>query len=124
MAAVSFKQGEDQKIELMVIEGGAAVDISTCTNIKAIVKLNNIEQKRYALISETDHGTLEVDATVTNQANIYVERDESKNFPVGAITVILLCAFTDVDFSDGIRVREYKFSIGRVSQGEGIDEVI
>jgi len=124
MAAVTFQQGEDQKISVQVIEAGAAVDISACTNIKAILKVNNIEQKKYAMIPETDHGTLLVDGAITNQANIFVERDESKNFPVGAITLILLCAFPDADFSDGVKVQEYKFSVGRVTIGEGLNEVI
>lgn len=124
MAATTFQQGEDQKISVQVIEAGAAVDISVCTNVKAILKVNNIEQKKYALVTETDHGTLSVDSTNTNQVNIFVERDESKNFPVGAITIILLCAFPDADFSDGVRVQEYKFSIGRVTIGEGLNEMI
>jgi hypothetical protein len=124
MAATTFQQGEDQKLSVQVIEAGAAVDISVCTNIKAILKVNNIEQKKYALVPETDHGTLIPDVTNTNQANIMVEREESKNFPVGAVTVILLCAFPDPEFSDGVRVQEYKFSVGRVAQGEGLNEMI
>lgn len=124
MAATTFQQGEDQKISVQVIEAGAAVDISVCTNIKAILKVNNIEQKKYALVPETDHGTLVVDGNNNNQVNVFVERDESKNFPVGAITVILLCAFPDPEFSDGVRVQEYKFSVGRVTIGEGLNEMI
>jgi hypothetical protein len=124
MAATTFQQGEDQKLSVQVIENGAAVDVSGCTNIKAILKVNNVEQKKYALVQETDHGTLAVDATNSNQVNIFVERDESKNFPVGAITIILLAAFPDTDFSDGVRVQEYKFSIGRVAPGEGTNEQI
>lgn len=122
--STTFKQGEDKKISVNVIKEGVPVDVSVCTNIKAILKINNVEQKKYALVPETDHGSLEVPVTPTNQIDISVERDESKNFPVGAITIIVLAAFPDVTFTSGERVEEYKFAVGRVSIGEGVDENI
>lgn len=123
-AAVTFKQGEDKKISVNVIELGVPMDVSGCTNIKAILKVNNVEQKKYALVPETDHGTLLVPTLPTNQIDIYVERDESRNFPVGAVTIIVLAAFPDVAFTSGERVEEYKFAVGRVAPGEGVNEVI
>lgn len=122
--AVLFQQGEDVKISVNVIEGGAPVDLSVCTNVKALVQVNNVLQKRYAQIPETDHGKAEVDGTTNNQVNIYVERDDSKNFPVGAVSVVLLCAFPNPEFTDGIEVLEYKFNVGRCSLGEGVNEII
>jgi hypothetical protein len=122
--SVTFKQGEDKKISVNVIKEGVPVDVSVCTNIKAILKVNNVEQKKYALVAETDHGSLEVPTLPTNQIDISVERDESKNFPVGAITIIVLAAFPDVTFTSGERVEEYKFAVGRVAPGEGINENI
>lgn len=123
-SAVTFKQGEDIKISVAVIENALPVVLTGCINIKAMLKVNNVLQKRYALIPETDFGELNVDTVNTNQANILVERTESVNFPVGAVTVILLCAFPDVAFPDGERVMEYKFAVGRVTPGEGINEII
>jgi hypothetical protein len=122
--AVSFKQGEDKKIEVTVIENGLPTDLSVCTNIKALLHVNNVLQKRYAIIPETDHGKCEVDLGNTNQCNVYVERDDSKNFPVGAVSICLLCSFPNVDFIDGIEVREFIFNVGRVSPGCGINETI
>ncbi|HNQ21085.1 MAG TPA: hypothetical protein PKI46_08500, partial [Bacteroidales bacterium] len=119
MADFTFKQGEDKKISVSVIKNGAPVDLTTCPNIKAILKVNNTEQKKYSVVGETGYGDLQVDSVNPNQVNIMVERDDSKNFPVGAISIILLPAFTDSDFADGIRVEEYKFNIGRVIPGEG-----
>ena len=116
--ATTFKQGEDKKISVAVIEGGTAIDLTTCTNIKAVVKVSNTEMKKYSLQEETDNGKLDVDQTETNKVNIFIEREESKNFPTGNITIILLCAFPNTDFVDGIEVREFKFSIGRVVLGE------
>ena len=122
--AVTFNQGEDKKISVNVIEGGVATDLSVCTNVKALVKVNNVLQKRYAQIPETDHGQALVDGLTTNQVNIFVERDDSKNFPVGAVSVCLLCAFPNPEFVDGIEVREFTFQVGRVAPGCGINEII
>lgn len=122
--AVQFKQGEDVKISVNVIEGGTPTDLSVCTNIKAVLSVNNVRQSKYALVPETDYGKLEVDNNEDNQVNVYVERSDSKNFPVGAVTIVLLCSFPNVDFEDGVEVREFKFNVGRVSFGEGIDEII
>lgn len=122
--AVLFQQGEDKKISVNVIEDGSAVDLSVCTNVKALLQVNNVQQKRYSQIPETDHGKAEVDAGVNNQVNVYVERDDSKNFPVGAVSIVLLCAFPNPEFVDGIEVLEWKFNVGRVSLGEGINEII
>ena len=122
--AVTFKQGEDKEIKVAVVENGLAVPLTGCINIKGILKVNNVIQKKYALVPETDFGSLVVDGVNTNQANIFVERAESVNFPVGAITIILLAAFPDVSFPDGERVEEFKFAVGRVTPGEGINEII
>lgn len=124
MAATTFKQGEDKKISVNVIENGVPKDLSVCTNVKALLHVNNALQKRYAQIPETDHGTCAVDGAITNQVNIFVERDESKNFPVGAVSIILLCSFPNVEFPDGIEVREYSFQVGRVAPGLGLNEII
>lgn len=124
MADFSFKQGEDKKVSLNVVKNGVAVDLTTAINIKAILKVNSVEQKKYALTAETGFGTLEVDGVVTNQVNIFIQREETKNFPIGNITVIMLISFVDTDFPDGERVEEIKFNVGRVSQGEGIDETM
>jgi hypothetical protein len=119
--ATTFKQGEDKKITVQVIENGLPTNLNPCTNIKAQLYVNNILQAKYSLIPETDHGLLIVDTTNSNQANIYVERNESKNFPVGACSVCLLCAFPNTEFSDGIEVREFTFQVGRVAPGCSIN---
>jgi hypothetical protein len=122
--ATTFKQGEDKKISVQVIENGLPTNLSPCTNIKVQLHVNNILQAKYSLIPETDHGLLEVDTLNNNQVNIYVERNESKNFPVGACTVCMLCAFPNPSFSDGIEVREFTFQVGRVAPGCGVNVII
>ena len=122
--ATTFKQGEDKKLSVLVIEGGVATDLSVCTNIKALLHVNNLVQSKYALIPETDHGMLAVDGVNINQVNIFVERDDSRNYPVGAVSICLLCSFPNVEFSDGIEVREFTFQVGRVAPGCGLNEII
>lgn len=121
---VTFKQGEDIIIPVSVIKGGVALNLTSCPNIKAILKVNNVEQKKYALVPEVGFGKLEVDGVETNKVKITVERDDSKSFPVGNISIILLTSFTDANYADSKRVEEYKFQPGRVLQGEGTSETI
>jgi hypothetical protein len=122
--SVQFKQGEDISIPVLVLKDGAAVDLSTCENVKAILKVNGVEQKKYSKTTEIDYGELTIEALTTNQANILVERDHSKEFPVGIATVILLASFTDATFESGYRTEEYKFTVGRVVAGEGSTEIM
>ena len=126
----TFKQGEDTVLTVSVIKSGSPVDLSSCPNVKAILKVQGTECKKYAIIPETDFGDLKIGSFGTygwlsnNQASLIIERDHSINFPVGAVSVILLASFTDPNFADNIRVEEYKFNIGRVITGEGTAEII
>lgn len=124
MAIVNFKQGEDKVISVEVIKNNVAVDITTCVNIKAILKNGSTELSKYALVAETGYGTLEVPGTPNNQVDVIVEREQSKNFPTGKLTMILLCAFNDNTFEDNERVEEYKFTVGSILPGEGAQEQI
>ena len=124
MADYSFKQGEDKKISVSIVKNGSSVALNDCTNIKAILKVNNVEQKKYSVTHESGYGTLKVDTTNTNQLHIFVEREDSKTFPVGVVTLIVLPAFTDTEFDDGLRVEEFKFNVGRIMPGEGITEIL
>lgn len=124
MADYSFKQGEDKKITVSVMKNGSPIELDQCPNVKAILKVNNVEQKKYSVTKESGFGTLKVDSSTKNLLHIFVEREDSKNFPVGMVTVIVLPAFTDAEFDDGIRVEEHKFNVGRVNPGEGYAEVL
>lgn len=124
MASVAFKQGEDKIISVQVVKAGLPVALNACPNIKAILKIGDSELKKYALISEVNYGTLNVSVTPTNEANIIVEREHSKLFPIGQLSLVLLCSFNDPAFDDGIRVEEYKFNVGQVLKGEATQEII
>lgn len=124
MSKEIIKQGEDKKFSVHVIKNGLPISLSNCVNIKAIFKVNNVIQKKFSLVSETDYNQLVVDSNITNKVDFSIEREDSKNFPEGSISLILLPAFTDADFVDNVRVEEYKFILGKVIKGEGIEEIL
>ena len=119
MAQATFKQGEDAKIVLEMLDGGTNLDMSVCTNIKATLKVAGIEQMKFALVPETDYGQLEVEAAPnTNKIDLFVTRDKSMNFPTGVIQVVVLAEFPDIEFPDGGKTREFSLNVGRVLKGE------
>lgn len=123
MATYSFKQGEDIKIPLEVKDNGVSVDVSASPKIKCVLKTNNgTLVKKYSLTAETDYGVLEVDATDNWTVNLFIERSESVAFPLGILKAYLSVAFVDAGFPDGIRVKEYPFTVGMVFKGETTEE--
>lgn len=121
MADYSFKQGEDKKILLVVSKDGTHLDISAATKIMAKMLINDVFAKNYSLTPEADYGTLEVDGTNNFQVNLFVERSDSKIFPVGVISIALDIEFIDTTFPAGTRTEEYSFRVGRVLVGQGMD---
>lgn len=124
MSIVTFKQGEDKIITAQVIKAGLPESLTLCPNIKAILKIGDLEIKKYSLIPEVGFGTLTVGITNTNEVSLVVERDHSKLFPVGRVDLVLLCSFSDSSFGDSIRVEEYKFAVAQIIKGEGTNEII
>ncbi len=121
MADFSFKQGEDKKVIVEIIKNGANVDVSAAPKIQAKLYVGTTEQKRYSLTPEADYGTLEVDGTDNWKVNIFLERADTKLWPVGIISIAVVVEFTDVTFPEGTRSEEYQFKVGRVLEGKGTD---
>ncbi len=117
MAVQKFAQGDDKKIELLIIKNGVAVDIQDNVSVKAELFVNNQSQKVYASAPSTNEGTLNVPASPTNKVEVFVERDDSVNFPVGSGFFNVLVAFDDVAFPDGNRVESFKIYGIVVQQG-------
>jgi len=127
MAIVNFKQGEDVKILLEIFDAGSAVDVSAATNIKALLKIGDSLQSKFAFVTETGFGVLKKVAGVGNEHKIelIVERAASVSFVTGSYKVIVLVPEADSDFGDSIKVREYEFpSNGIILIGEGTLETI
>lgn len=122
MTPINFKQGEDVKITIEVTET-PAISFATATSIKALLKVNGIEQKKYSLNTTTNYGILEVD-TVPSKINIFVDRTESATFPVGNVTIDIVAEVPNLDFPDGNQVREWNFNAGRVTVGSAKDEIM
>lgn len=121
MADYSFKQGEDKKVSVIIVKSGTQEDVSGCPKIMAKVCIGTVEVKGYSLTPEADFGTLEVDGTNNYQINLFFEREDTKLWPTGVITVAVVVQFTDMTFPEGTRSEEYTFKVGRVLQGLGID---
>ena len=121
MADFSIRQGEDMKVLLPVVSNGTNVNISACPKIMAALLIGDQVVKNYSLTPEADYGTLEVDGTNNWQVNLFILRAESKSFPIGVMSVVLLCEFTDETFPSGTRTEQFFYRIGRCLESKGID---
>jgi hypothetical protein len=124
MAIKSFKQGEDVIVSLQILDKtGVAINLSSVPTIKALVKVNDqVQSKRYSLIPATGLGKLEVDNSITNQINVFLERAETASFPEGPVKLVTLISFTDSEFDDGDRTEEFSGIVGKCLLGEGKNE--
>jgi hypothetical protein len=117
-----FKQGDSCKIERMITES-VSVDFSSATDIFCILSIAGVVTQRYSLNTLDNYGKLEVDGVNKNQVNLFVDRSESINFGIGTLTGYLIAEFTDADFPSGKSTKSWKFSLGKVLEGEGLDIV-
>lgn len=108
MPTIKFAQGDDKKLELLIVKNGLPVDIQDNISVKAELFVNDVSQKIYSSAPSTNEGTLEVPVTPVNKINIFIERADSVNFPVGSGYVNILVAFDDATFPDGNRVESFK----------------
>lgn len=121
----SFKQGEDKKISLEVLNtAGAQVDMSVALKIKANFRVGGTVQKIFSITPASNEGTMEVDGVNNYQLNLFVERIDSINFPTGVITIDVIATFTDAEFPDNDRAEEFNFSVGSVKEGKTTDIVL
>jgi len=118
MAIFILKQGEDKLASVFIKDSnGNAVDVSVCGEIRAILLVDGVEQKRYSLTEQTDYGKLEVDEDISNKLNIFLEREDTKDFAEGIVSIAVLFSFPDALFVDETREEEYMFTIGRIVKG-------
>lgn len=118
--AVVLKQGDDSKIQVDIVDNGSPVDLTSITKIKGVIKIGTFEEK-YSLVSESGFGKISKESSPNNRVNVFVERDQSKNFPIGAMSLTLIVTTTDADFPEGERSKQYDFNIGRTTSGNGLD---
>lgn len=121
MSLIKFAQGDDKKLDLLIIKNGLPVDIQNNVSVKAELYVNGVSQKVYSSAPSTNEGLLEVPVTPVNQVSIFVERAESINFPVGSAFVNILVAFSDASFPDGNRVEAFPVQGIYVSKGQSLN---
>ena len=118
-----FLQGESQIIEIPIIEDGQAVDLSSATNIRVLVKIGAEIYARYGLNSEVGFdGLCSVDPLVNNKIVVPIERETSKTFPVGLARAVVLVEFPNAAFPSGSETREYTINVAHVGEGLGKNE--
>jgi hypothetical protein len=122
MAIYIFRQGETQKI-IKIITEIPAVDFSTATEIFCILSIGGIVQQRYSLNTRQDYGKIEVGSS-NEIINILVERNESINFSEGVLNGYLIGEWINTDFPSGKETKSWKFILGKVIEGEGLDIII
>lgn len=118
-----FKQGDDSKIIIPIVET-PAIDFNTAEDIKVILFIDTVEQKKYSLGQQTGYGVVEIDSVNANQLNVFVERDHSVNFAVGAVRAYILAKFQNAEFPDGNQVKSWELIVGRVMAGMALDEAL
>jgi hypothetical protein len=122
MAEIVLRQGEDLLLKVNIMDGTTPVALvpEDVANIIAVAYVGTTEVAKYSLNELAGHGSLDYHPTQNNAINIAVEREQSKNFPIGVLKVVTLIQFVDENFPDG-KHREFTSAIGRVIKGESKD---
>lgn len=121
MAAL-IKQGEDKIVDVLITKNGVSVDVTGADNIRTIVFVNGIEQKRYSLIPTAGYGNLTLGLVPTNLIKLEFTRDDTKTWPAGGCNLCTTVQFLDPSFDSGFRREEYTQTIGVIQEGCGLDE--
>lgn len=122
---ITLKQGEDKLIEYPVIDSnGAIVDLSSATEIRAELLINNQLACKYSLVPALGYGTisLSADPAKTHIIQVQVKRADSKNFSLGLLKIAAVIVLPD-DLMGSI-TSEYNEQIGIVVEGYTKDEVL
>lgn len=121
MPTYKFKQGDDKKLELLMIKDELALDIQDAISVKANLVVNGKTQKVYSKTPTGEEGTLTVPISPVNQINLFIERDDSKLFVVGSGYIDVLLAFEDLEFPDGNFVENITVGRLQVTKGQSLD---
>jgi len=113
---IQFRQGEDVTINIPVLSNyNYPVNVSVCTDILAVLRVNNKEAAHYTLVPVPGIDQLTVDLSYNNVIKIKVTREQSKAFPLGRVSITFVLQFLDV--SGGTLHEEYTVEIGSVVTG-------
>ena len=114
---IVLKQGDDKNIYLPALDSeNYPIDISACTEMRASLRINNQEVYKYSLTPQLGYGSIIVDGTYNNMAILQIQREQSKDFNIGKITVAIDYQFTGTNPS-GFRHYEEVYDVGEVKSG-------
>lgn len=121
----NIAQGEDELIQVPIIVNNEPVDLSTCTNIIAIIRTgNNLPKIQFALNASSGTNTLEVDTTQNNLLKLPLKREDTKTLLPGALICDLILETQDLLFPDGKHKELTSIRLGMLREGKLKDEVV
>ena len=123
---VNFRQGEDLIIELSVLDKqNEKIDLSSASKIRVAFVIKGLTIQKYldpSLESAiSGYGIVSINSVDLSLLEIYVTREQSRNFPTGKVTANVL--FENADTSLAGLAEEYVYEdIALVSKGTLKDE--
>lgn len=122
---VNFRQGEDLILEIQVLNNeNVKVDLSLASKIRVGFNIKNLVVQKYLdpLLENQlpDYGDVFINATDSTKLDVYVTREQSRDFPIGQLSATVLIEIFDTSL-EGI-VDEYTYIIGNVLKGYLKDE--
>jgi hypothetical protein len=122
---VELRQGEDKLVEVPVTDStGAAVDLTSATEIIAILKIGNVEAARFSLQERPGYGTLDVAGAGNNIVRLQVKRATSRNFKTGLLSVAIAYELPDEVLDEKVTEFNTANNFGVVSTGFTKDETL
>lgn len=121
---MNFYQGENLLVELSLIKDNVPIMCSSSTGVslRAKILIANQEVATFSTDDELGYGKItlvdEVAAEKNNKFVIVISREQSKTFPVGAMTAAVEATVSDNGYlKDGYRKLVVKYPINHVQKG-------
>lgn len=121
-----IKQGEDVLLEVRLTrDDGTPVELSATSyplfvDIKAAIWVGNQSLTELALNPTPPEDVLETHLTQTDTVLIPIRKNNSKNYPIGILRVVVVVVWDDARFNPG-RHEEFTVMIGKIIKGLGKD---
>jgi hypothetical protein len=121
----TIAQGEDELILIPIILDNQPVDLTTCTNILAIIRTgNNLPEIQFALNASSGTNTLEIDATQTNLIKLPLKREDTKTLMPGALICDLVLETQSLAFPAGKHKELTYIRLGMLREGKLKDKAV
>lgn len=122
-----LKQGDDANLNIPVHDHfNYPVDLSQANDVRIEVLVNNKVMQNYSLSDQTaqGYGVIQVDTTYNNVLQVKLQREQTKSWPVGALTAVVLIQYNDVSIPSGFRHDEETYIVGSISKGHLVKEAL